>query len=576
MCKINNERGSVTIYLLISTATLLFFWLLLYEILQIKITKTEVEMLTRQVARSVLSQFKNELLEYGLFGATLSENRTDSVVQNISKSQFNKQMSNLSTKQNIQLQGLYHLGDHRIFHRQILERMKYIAAIEFTKEVTQKMGRSRLQFAQASEVVKHSKKINDLNRMRNTQCDQAWMTAKDIADHIMHNVPQHTLQSRFQDFISQLNEAYQTNISLQNELNEPLQTINSSISIYPASYFQLFTSELGAIVSMYESLRTMPKDHLIKFEQLKQRMMARTNEWLSKRQTIEYQRKREFEEQISKQNDQKRAAEQELSKHRDGLNDACNETDIDAYSQLENKEGYFQKYKIINKHTTGMGLKQNYDLKANETFMYETIQQVDQLMKIITILRDEIYINEFALTHFTYRTQNHTTTPASFSNHRLHNQEVEYILYGFPSCRMNLNAAHTEMFALRIGLRTLENIVQQKTSTIAATPLVSMLSAFTEAIREANNDLKIMLNGGSTDVPFSNGLKMNYKDHLRLFYLLHSDESTTLSRIQSLIELNTGLDLTKHWSTVKAKAFPTIQSRFFSSIRYPIEMVISY
>lgn len=135
----------------------------------------------------------------------------------------------------------------------------------------------------------------------------------------------------------------------------------------------------------------------------------------------------------------------------------------------------------------------------------------------------------------------------------LKNQEAEYILYGFPECTLNLSAAHTEVFGLRMALRTVEALADPKRAA-SGSPLLVLLTAMAEGAKRAHADTVNLLSGEDVELPFLPAAVMNYKDHLRLFYLLHSRDASVLSRMQALIELNTTADLMKQYSAVRVKA----------------------
>lgn len=88
------------------------------------------------------------------------------------------------------------------------------------------------------------------------------------------------------------------------------------------------------------------------------------------------------------------------------------------------------------------------------------------------VMRNELYVNEYALTTFNYRTialdKDQTGNPKASNErsdprtHVLANQEVEYLLYGFSSCPANISSAYAEMFSLRLAIRTLEALLDPK------------------------------------------------------------------------------------------------------------------
>ncbi len=213
--------------------------------------------------------------------------------------------------------------------------------------------------------------------------------------------------------------------------------------------------------------------------------------------------------------------------------------------------------------------------------MDASVHLLHQLYEMMETARDEIFINEYAITHFTYRTnqlQQSDDQPrfGNLESHRLQNQEAEYILYGFASCQLNLGAAQTEMFLLRTAMRTLEAVMEPKSLAASGTPPMLLFSALMEGAKQANEDVNELMSGKAVEVPFIPGLAMDYKDHLRLFYVLHSRNASLLSRMQALIELNTGIDLMSQYTALHLRLQIRPPFWFLRFRSGEVESVISY
>ncbi|WJH34055.1 hypothetical protein N6H14_29530 [Paenibacillus sp. CC-CFT747] len=61
-------------------------------------------------------------------------------------------------------------------------------------------------------------------------------------------------------------------------------------------------------------------------------------------------------------------------------------------------------------------------------------------------------------------------------------------------------------------------------------------------------------------------LTVDYKEMLRLFYVLHSENARIMSRMQALIELNTGKDLAGQATYVQASGESSIKLWFLPGI----------
>ena len=116
---------------------------------------------------------------------------------------------------------------------------------------------------------------------------------------------------------------------------------------------------------------------------------------------------------------------------------------------------------------------------------------------------ERLYVNEYALTHFNYRTlggekdrfgnpRDTDSLPLSMPHHHpLPRQEAEYILYGFKSCASNYSAAYWEIYAFRLAIRATESLMSPKNSwRMAGSPIVAFLWALAEGAVRAYQDVR--------------------------------------------------------------------------------------
>lgn len=141
---------------------------------------------------------------------------------------------------------------------------------------------------------------------------------------------------------------------------------------------------------------------------------------------------------------------------------------------------------------------------------------------------------------------------------------------------MNLGAMEAELFMLRTGLRTIEALMKPGAAAAAASPLSFLLKALAEGVLKANQDVEALLKGEAVELPLVKGLAMNYKDHLRLFYLLHSHDAAVMSRMQALMEWNTGVDLMERYTAVRIRHTAVPRSFLLPLFRAEAEIVTSY
>lgn len=118
-------------------------------------------------------------------------------------------------------------------------------------------------------------------------------------------------------------------------------------------------------------------------------------------------------------------------------------------------------------------------------------------------------------------------------------QELEYILYGFHNPAGNIAAAYGEIFAMRLSIRMMEGFIEKAS---LGNPLAVLAAALLYGIQQAIQD---MLQLCEKDVvPLSKYLpaQLTYRDHLRLFMMMHGSGEAQLSRMLALIRLNTGIN----------------------------------
>ncbi|AIQ22439.1 MULTISPECIES: hypothetical protein [unclassified Paenibacillus] len=118
-------------------------------------------------------------------------------------------------------------------------------------------------------------------------------------------------------------------------------------------------------------------------------------------------------------------------------------------------------------------------------------------------------------------------------------QELEYILYGFHNPAGNVAAAYAEIFAMRLSIRTMEGFIERAS---LGNPLAVLAAALLYGIQQAIQDMLLLCEKDS--IPLSKYLpaQLTYRDHLRLFMMLHGGGNVQLSRMLALIRLNTGIN----------------------------------
>lgn len=249
----------------------------------------------------------------------------------------------------------------------------------------------------------------------------------------------------------------------------------------------------------------------------------------------------------------------------------------------ERSEGYVQAYLELNQAGSVLSPVSAVDLQKPDEAGLSALRLVAALEQTLTEIRDDFYINEFAVSKFSYRTLGmekdafgRVKTSKELSaphEHPLTNQEVEYLIYGSGSCVGNYSMAYAEMFAFRLAVGVLESLLEPQSKMMTAgSPLLVLLAAVAEGAIQAQQDMVKLVQGEQVPVSskLGNLLSMGYKDYLRVFLLLHSREETLLSRMQGLLQVNTGLDLREASTYVSGTASTSFQLWFLPRVMQAI------
>ncbi|WP_347382238.1 hypothetical protein [Paenibacillus pabuli] len=161
---------------------------------------------------------------------------------------------------------------------------------------------------------------------------------------------------------------------------------------------------------------------------------------------------------------------------------------------------------------------------------------------LLDSLGDELFQNEYALAYFNSMdfgqlldwTEGGGDSSEVF---KLENQELEYIIYGFHNPSGNIAAAYAEIFGMRLAIRTAEGLIE---NSKLGNPLLVLSAAILYGITHAIADMVKLSKEGSVELSRYIKVKLTYRDHLRLFLLMHSNNERKMSRMLALIRLNTG------------------------------------
>ncbi|MFS1512613.1 hypothetical protein VQL36_09270 [Chengkuizengella sp. SCS-71B] len=372
---------------------------------------------------------------------------------------------------------------------------------------------------------------------------------------------------------SNIQKAQKVNDELVDKLENEKIMGAEYISTYDQTYFRKLESEIGVIISLFSGMKSQfdstklltGSDYIIRHQKLldaNERMLNYGSEFYNTQSIIENKRMDNNDKMKDRQDEQRQKTESEL-KQVTKLLHSCNGTEQPAYGKLE---GFKEKYDQFNQNNAIETLNSSIDLKNGaEDVGKQAMSIVNKISAALLSVRDEVYMNEFALTKFNYRTLEDSNELSAPQHHTLFNQEVEYILYGFNHCELNQSSAFSEVFLLRLAIRTMEALSDPEQSILkVGSPLLSFLWALAEGASAAYNDMEKLISGEEVNLSkkLSRSIRLDYKDYLRVFLFLHSNNSNMLSRLLSLIELNTEQDLTLKHVSVEASVETSIRLWF--------------
>jgi hypothetical protein len=394
--------------------------------------------------------------------------------------------------------------------------------------------------------------------------------------------------------------AKHTNDNLRNELERIMGGSNGSNKLYDAfksvkvlndDYFHSYSSSVAAVLALFNGYKgTISSIYLFTLANTNRAKATNdayentANEFFVKQSKIEEQRMGEQKQLTANKLAQKNKIQAVLDQAKLVMG-GCSSNDQSFFSILQDpevptKEGLYQKYQAINNHVAVIGSGVSYDLDKSDKVSLKAMDMLGAFASIAEGSRNELYLNEFALTKFNYRTygfekdingqpkiSNERINPGS---HKLALQEVEYLLYGFSSCQANISSAYAEMFSFRLAIRTLEALLDPKKELLnAGSPLLVLLAAAAEGAAKAFMDMNELVKGNQVELSSklaSSVLTLTYKDYLRIFLLLHSNDTKLMARMQALIELNTGKDLQNQTTYVQGHATSTVRLWFIPGI----------
>lgn len=373
-----------------------------------------------------------------------------------------------------------------------------------------------------------------------------------------------------------------------------------SVVVYGDDYFYNYQTAVAEICSMFtafqqivESVYLYTTDNTNKALAANDAYRNRSNEFYGKQNTLEQARMNKNGKIAQRSKEQKNKIQAVLDQAKQSMGGCSTPVNSNSESGLYQRlqgngsgnKGYYHKYREVNAQEPSIGSEIAYDLEKSDTASLKAMSMLSMFTKAAAMLRDELYLNEFALTKFNYRTygleQDASGNPKTANelvdvgSHVLANQEVEYLIYGFSSCAANMSSAYAEMFSFRLAIRTLEALMDPEKELLnIGSPLLVFLTAAAEGAVKAIQDMQKLIQGEAVELTSKlsvSVLKLTYKDYLRVFLLMHSNNEKLMARMQALIELQTGKDLLAQATYVQGSAVSSIRLWFIPQLMKVME-----
>ncbi|MEX1029513.1 MAG: hypothetical protein WDZ91_05640 [Paenibacillaceae bacterium] len=610
---IRGEHGSVTIYTILIIVPIFIFQAVLIDFVRIKVASMEAEQAIRAATRSVLSAYDKRLLDYGLFGlkANAEERKT---IANRVLSKYGTDGTQSDTFRWLVLNTLvdqtsvvpmYTLGDHRLINQQILDDMKYKAPIEFTRNLYDKWKGKKEMVDKTEEEVNQAEGIDALLQQRENRLESAFDHIKqminlvedvyvsynsklsddytdgevDVDSENLLNTARNDfldLQQQYQTMSGYVQDAEQIEQSMLQQWDQEKKGKLNDAYILGHEFYLNYTIGATTPISTFGAfINQLAADQEDGFHPADtQPFYDSFQSWFALRSNEENRRVAAYENLEQKKKEQKKIIKNQMDQTKQAVNaQVCSNVNAEQYDHLKT---YYHNYLNLNNSMN----QQEYDPGASldqssDQYQTNSISYLSHLTNMMESIRDEAYVNEYAMYYFNYRTTSmqRFASPLQdkLNEHALQGQEVEYILYGLSSCTANRMAAYTEIYMLRFAIRMLESLMDVRKATVGS-PLLTVLIAAAEGGIRAYGDMIRITNGEEVPVFAKWGtLTMNYADYLRMFLSVHSKDDRKLSRIQALIQLNTQIDLLQRPAYIELKSIMTIRLWFIRGKQYQIK-----
>ncbi|MBU6145865.1 MAG: hypothetical protein KGO83_04065 [Paenibacillaceae bacterium] len=534
------RRGAITLLLLLVLPTVIGLLAVLIDYTVVRSAHMASLTHARQVGRSLLAQYDASLYDYGLFGVQLMEDSAQQAWDAMRPFVLEKALWRSVRTTTVRAQGLYPLADHRFFSRQILDTMKIAIFAHAGIEFAQKWQTMQAPVTAALASTEHAARITALVQRREAALERLWTDVGRWVRAAAAAVATDS-EARLASWLEQLRTVDQLEASIT-------ALHKSAATALPPAYVETVRLDLISWVALYQAKTDWAKT------------ASELLVWYAQQQQAHKERTRAPADPIAKPQP---------------IATTCRTVPMDTYRQLHAWE---DAYTNTNAHIATYGTSTSLDPSDVFAFVQQTLGMLRIVSEWAQSVRDELLLHEYVLSHMTFRTQAAENVPLAVQHvaHTLTDHEAEYVLYGLPSCTLNLAAAQAEVIALRTALHIVKELTTKVAPTDALSPWAWIARVVSAAFAQAHIDTEQLLRGQLVDTPLIPALRLSYKDHLRLFFVFHRRDMAVVHRVQSVISLNTGIDLHRTYSAIDVDAVSIVSTLLRTPFSLHTKVVAAY
>lgn len=245
--------------------------------------------------------------------------------------------------------------------------------------------------------------------------------------------------------------------------------------------------------------------------------------------------------------------------------------------QFDKLQGLYQASEDFNKELSAKANSENKSeedpYQAGKNAMSSMDSLYELLSEAMSAVSENGYESEYIADYFThfdvgifeelFKGNGAGQLEAFSDNFAPNKQEMEYILYGFSNPTGNVAASLGEIFAARLAIRTMEGFVK---NVDKSHPLLILVMALLYGIEHAIIDMVTLCHEGSIELSDYLKIKLTYRDHLRIMLFMHGKSNARLSRIQSVITMNTDIKLTERNTYAKGEVTASMPLWFMPGV----------